>query len=587
VPGSYGPADLQSAYNVAADAAARGSGETVAVVDAYDDPDAESDLAVYRSNYGLPACPTADGCFSKVNEDRAASPLPPPAGTTGWDIEESLDLDMVSAICPNCHILLVEANSTSISDLGTAVDSAVSLGAVAVSNSYASDGEFAGETADDIYYDHPGVAVTASAGDSGYQVNFPAVSPYVTAVGGTSLSPDSSVARGWTETVWGDGTEGTDGDGTGSGCSAYEPKPSWQAGVSDPLCGDRTVADVAADADPNTGVAIYDTYNGFGGWQSGWGGTSEASPIIAATYALSDPDTSATVAAGSFPYLHPGLLYNVPAGSTGDCGNYLCQGGPGYNGPTGLGTPDGAGAFTGLPDTITVTSPGTQHSTTGTAVSVQVKASSSAGAVLSYSATGLPGGLSINPASGLITGTPGTVGTFSPVVTVSDNDGTPGTASFAWDVTSSSPPPPPSGYIKATKLPPLVLDDTGGSLANGNRIQVWDQAGAGSSGVAANQKWTIVSKGSYDVIELSRSTSHCLDVAGRGTANGTKVQLWSCNGGVDQEWKPLAGGQLEAVYASSKRGTAVVLDDPSARGNGTKLQIWQSNGLAQQFWTLP
>jgi subtilase family serine protease len=579
-PGSYGPSDLQSAYNLTSAAASKGSGETVAIVDAFDDPDAASDLAVYRSNYGLPPAN-----LTIYNQDGGTTITAPPAGTTGWDIEESLDLDMASAICPNCSIDLVEANSTSFSDLGTAANTAAGLpGVVAVSNSYGGS-EFSGETTD-TDYDHPGVAVTVSAGDSGYGVEYPAASQYVTSVGGTALNPDSSVARGWTESVWGNGTEGTDGDGTGSGCSAYESKASWQDGVTDPLCGNRTVADVAADADPATGVVIYDTYNGFGGFQSGWGGTSASSPMIAATYALAGAPATGTYPA-SYPYANASDLNNVTTGSNGDCGNYLCNGGVGYNGPTGLGTPEGTAAFTAPStpppvNTITVTNPGAQSSTKGTAITpLAIKATDSdSSATLAYAASGLPAGLSIASATGVISGTPSAVGTSSVTVTVTDGTGASGTAAFNWTVAAS---PPPHGLIKATKLPPLVVDDRGGSVANGNPIQVWAK-----DSNTGRQNWTLVSKGSYDVIELTKSPTHCLTVAGSAVANGTKIQLWTCRAGdVGQEWKPLATGQLEAVYASSRRRVPVVLDDPHAGGNGTRLQIWQSNGHRQQFWTVP
>jgi len=579
-PGSYGPSDLQSAYNLTSAATSKGAGETVAIVDAYDDPDAASDLANYRTNYGLPPAN-----LTIYNQDGGTTVTAPPAGTSGWDIEESLDLDMVSAICPNCSIDLVEANSNSFADLGTAANTAAGLtGVVAVSNSYGGS-EFSGETAD-TNYDHPGVAFTVSAGDSGWGVEYPAASQYVTSVGGTALTPDSSVARGWTESVWGDGTEGTDGDGTGSGCSVYESKASWQDGVTDPLCGNRTVADVAADADPATGVTIYDSYNGFGGFQSGWGGTSEASPIIAATYALAGAAAAGTYPA-SYPYAHASDLNNVTTGSNGDCGNYLCNGGTGYNGPTGLGTPEGTAAFTAPStppvNTITVTNPGAQSSTKGTPITpLAIKATDSdSSATLTYAASGLPAGLSIASATGVISGKPSAAGTSSVSVTVTDGTGASGTAAFKWTVTA--PRPSPHGLIKATKLPPLVVDDRGGSVANGNPIQVWDKDS--SSG---RQTWTLVSKGTYDVIELTKSPTHCLAVTGLEVANGTKVRLWSCKAGeADQEWKPLATGQLEAVYASSKRGVPVVLDDPKAGGNGTRLQIWRSDGLKQQFWTVP
>jgi hypothetical protein len=329
----YGPSSLQSAYVLPSSTA--GSGQTVAVVDAYNDPDAASDLATYRSAWGLPAC--GSGCFSVVNENGQTSPLPSPAAGTGWDVEESLDVDMVSAICPLCHIILVEANSASFSDLGTAVNSAVSLGAKFVSNSYGGADSSSDTTYDADYYNHPGVAVTASAGDSGYGVEYPAASQDVTAVGGTSLSTASN-ARGWTESVWG---SASGGEGTGSGCSAYEPKPSWQ---HDTGCSHRTNNDVSADADPNTGVAVYDSYTE-GGWLE-VGGTSASSPMIASTFALAGTPT-----AGSYPssyiYGNTSALFDVTSGANGSCSPaYLCTAEAGYDGPTGWGTPNGVTAFT-------------------------------------------------------------------------------------------------------------------------------------------------------------------------------------------------------------------------------------------------
>jgi subtilase family serine protease len=326
----YGPSDLDSAYNVPT---TLGGGKTVAIVDAYDDPNAASDLSTYRSNFGLPACTTASGCFTKVNQNGAASPLP--AGNTGWASEIMLDLEMVSAICPNCHILLVEANSPTTANLGTAVDTAVSKGAVAVSNSYGGSESSSETSADTSYYKHAGVAIVASSGDGGYGVEYPAASPYVTAVGGTSLTRASN-ARGWSESVW--STSST--EGAGSGCSAFEPKPSFQ---TDTGCARRTVADVSADADPATGVAVYDSY-GSGGWTV-FGGTSVASPIIGAMYALAT-SPAPTAFPNSYPYADPSALNDVTTGSTATCSPaYLCTAEVGYDGPTGLGTPDGATAF--------------------------------------------------------------------------------------------------------------------------------------------------------------------------------------------------------------------------------------------------
>jgi subtilase family serine protease len=324
-PSGLSPANLHAAYQLPT---AGGAGLTVAIVDAFDDPNAESDLATYRSTFGLPACTTASGCFKKVNQNGAASPLP--AGNTGWGEEISLDVDMVSAICPQCHILLVEASSASIANLGASVNTAVRLGAVAVSNSYGG-GEFSGEqTTGDAFYNHPGVAVTASSGDGGFGVEYPAASRFVTAVGGTSLRT-SSTARGWSETAW---------SGAGSGCSAFEAKPTWQ---HDTGCARRTVADVSAVADPATGVAVFDTF-GAGGFLV-FGGTSVSSPIIASVYALAGRPAAGSTPS-SLPYAHPGSLFDVTSGSNGSCGgSYLCTARAGYDGPTGLGTPNGLGAF--------------------------------------------------------------------------------------------------------------------------------------------------------------------------------------------------------------------------------------------------
>lgn len=424
----YGPSSLQSAYSLPSSTA--GSGETVAVVDAYNDPDAAADLATYRSDWGLPACGT--GCFRVVNQNGAASPLPASAGSSGWDVEESLDIDMVSAICPLCRIILVETSSATTASLGTGVNSAVSLGADFVSNSYGGSESSSDSTYDSEYYNHPGVAVTASAGDDGYGVDYPAASQYVTAVGGTSLSTASN-SRGWTETVWG---SSSGGEGTGSGCSADDPKPSWQTGSG---CSNRTNNDVAADADPNTGLAVYDSYS-----QGGWlevGGTSASSPMIASVFAL-----GGTPAAGTYPssyiYKHTSSLFDVTSGANGSCSPaYLCTGETGYDGPTGWGTPDGVTAFTSggtTGNTVTVTSPGSQTGTVGTALSLQIKASDSAsGQTLTYSAAGLPAGLSISSSTGLITGKPATAGTSRVTVTAKDTTGASGSASFSWVISTS------------------------------------------------------------------------------------------------------------------------------------------------------
>ncbi len=415
-PSGYGPTDLKSAYALPSG----GSGQTVAIIDAFDDPNAEADLATYRSQYGLAACTVANGCFKKVNETGGTSL---PAADAGWAEEISLDLDMVSAVCPSCKILLVEASQPEMANLGTAVNTAISLGAKFVSNSYGGSEDSTDPSSDSSYFNHPGVAITVSSGDDGYGVEYPAASQYVTSVGGTTLSHSSST-RGWSETAW---------SGAGSGCSSFDAKPSWQ---HDTGCAKRTVSDVSAVADPNTGLAVYDSYQ-VGGWLV-VGGTSASAPIIASTYALAGAPAAGTYAA-SYPYSHTGSLFDVTSGSNGSCSPaYLCTAAAGYDGPTGLGTPNGVAAFTGGStggNTVTVTNPGDQTSTVGTAVSLQVHASDSAsGQTLTYSATGLPAGLSINSSSGLISGTPTAAGTSSVTVTAKDTTNATGSASFSWTV---------------------------------------------------------------------------------------------------------------------------------------------------------
>ena len=322
-PAGLTPADLRDAYAIPSSSSTR----MVAIVDAYDNPNAEDDLNVYRAQFGLPPCTTANGCFRKVDQSGGTSY---PRGDVGWGQEIDLDLQMVSAVCPSCRILLVEAKSASFTNLGTAINTAVKLGAGVVSNSWGG-GELSSEgTLEAQYLNHPGVSITASSGDSGYGVEFPAASQYVTAVGGTHLAR-SSAARGWTETAW---------SGAGSGCSAYIAKPAWQ---KDTGCANRSVADVSAVADPNTGVAVYDSY-GHGPRNKGWlvfGGTSVAAPIIGGFYGLADDGADASLA-----YSHASSLFDVTSGSNGSCGgSYLCTAGVGYDGPTGLGTPDSIGAF--------------------------------------------------------------------------------------------------------------------------------------------------------------------------------------------------------------------------------------------------
>jgi hypothetical protein len=326
--GGYGPADLQSAYGMPS--SSNGHGQKLGIVDVADDPSAEADLATYRQNFGLPPCTSAGGCFTKVS----TAPVQP---DPGWSQEISLDLDMASASCPNCSIVLVEVpkdqnGGATVPVVAQGMALAVQLGATEVSLSLGS-AEYSNETLSDPQFQNAGVPIVVASGDSGYGVSYPAASRYVTAVGGTNLQRAGN-ARGWNETVW---------HGTGSGCSAYEPKPAWQ---HDGGCARRTDNDIAMDADPVTGVAVYNSF-GASGWET-LGGTSVGAPLVAGMDALNGGAGAPT--AGQNVY--SARLFDVVSGNNGGCSPaYLCTAGPGYDGPTGMGTPEGPDATPSTPPT--------------------------------------------------------------------------------------------------------------------------------------------------------------------------------------------------------------------------------------------
>jgi hypothetical protein len=321
------PTDLRSAYKLPSSG---GSGQTIAIVDAYNDPNAYSDLKTYRKTYKLTECTEESGCFKKVNQKGETKNYPPNAEKTNWGIEISLDLDMASAICSECHILLVEAPDE-LGPLEEGEKEAATLEATEISNSWGLEENELVDAFAEPYFDHPGIPITASAGDSGYGVEFPSTSQHVISVGGTTLKKAINT-REWEEAVW---------SGTGAGCSKYIAKPRWQ---TDAGCSHRTANDVAADANGEVSPAsVYDSYE-----HSGWitaGGTSVAAPIVAGVEALSSSYTR-SLGAEAFYIAGPDKdLFDITEGNDGSCEKaieYLCHAESGYDGPTGWGTPDGA-----------------------------------------------------------------------------------------------------------------------------------------------------------------------------------------------------------------------------------------------------
>ena len=552
-PGSgYYPGDLQSAYGLASAASSFGpslSAPTIAVVDAYDDPNAASDLAAYRASLsgvtdpstGLsdaaipPLCTTSTtGCVSlkKVNQSGGTSY---PKGDTGWAEEISVDLDMISAICPSCNIVLVEASSNSFSNLAAAVAYAKSLHPAAIANSYGG-GEFSSETSDNgTYSGATGTAMTAATGDSGYGVEFPAASPGLTAVGGTSLTyTGTGTGLVWNaQSAW---------SGAGSGCSSYESMPAWQndQGVYSLSadCAGRQVGDVSAVADPSTGVAVYDTYS-----EPGWmvfGGTSVSAQIIGATYGLAAgagtlqanpsalyPDLT-TASTGPTPGLVP-----VTSGANASCGDYLCNAADslsgGYNGPTGLGTPHGVSAFS--------TAPATSGSLSLSPTSESLVAGTTAGPFnIDLSAPAPSGGLSVSLATSSSSGgfSTSSSGPFSSPTTVTVAAGsTTSTALYYSDTKAGSPTvtASASGWASATlsvsvtagALTTIAVSPSSASVAEGG-TQIFSATGLDAYGnlVSVDPSWaTTVSGASISPSTGSSTTFTAGQSSGSGNVTAT------------------------------------------------------------------
>jgi hypothetical protein len=614
--GQITAANLQQAYDLSSEIGTDGAGTTVAIVDAYQDPNIVSDLAAYRSENGLGACNTTTGagCLSVYNETGGTSLSDVPVDTTGgWEFEQSIDVDMVSAICPLCHIALYEANSTGINDLGTA-DNTAAASYKFVSNSWGNQEsplDFPGESSyDDQYFNHPGVVLDFSAGDFGYEPAYPASSQLVTSVGGTYLAPSSS-GTGWTQSVWNDGVN--TGVGTASGCSSGEGKPSWETDTAAADCPNRTSNDVAAAAQGPDGISIYDSYNPTasgdgntvcGGWCSAQG-TSVASPIVTAAYALAIGGTTAAAPTpNTYPvqylYQNDGAgLIRVTSGSNAytyegadhTCESdreYLCNAADslpdGYNGPTGWGTPNGANlsAFTNTStkNVLSLINPGTYDLQTGVGYTLPVMQATDDGTdqTLTYSANKLPSGMSIDSSNGQISGVPSAAGTTTITVTATDTSGV--TASVTFDIVATGSLD--TNFHPVTGPVPLAIDgkcmdDTNNSSTNGNKVQIWGCSGG------VNQKWAYVPDTNPGGAGILVHNDKCLAVSGGGTTNGTKVELWTCNGTGSQQWW-LNGYQGEVVNPAS----GLCLDDPSSSTtNGTQLDIETCSGDHNQAWTMP
>lgn len=576
------PADLQSAYGVASASASAGAGETVAIVDAFGDSTAVPDLEQYRSKYSLDC--TDGSCLHVYNETGGTSlPGDPTGNNAGWRDETSLDLDMVSAICPKCSIDLFQAASNSTYDLGTAENTAVSKGDKIISNSW-SGGDFPGEPAyDSEFFNHPGVAMVFASGDNGYSKNgfeasYPGSSQFVTSVGGTYLSGS---AGAWSQKVWNDAN-----GATASGCSSGEGKPAWQ---TDAGCANRTQNDVAGIADSPDGIDIYSSLEG---GEAQGGGTSAAAPAIAAMYALAGTPEANTYPS-SYLYKNSAGLTHITSGSNGSCESsraYLCNAAHstsgGYNGPTGLGVPNGNLAPFAAPsgNLVTLPNPGTYDLQTGVQYTFSAFGTrdSDSTQTFTYKASNLPSGLAINSSTGVISGKVGTP--EDQTVKVTATDGTGASATIAFNISAMGSLT--TSYHAGSGLVHLnwaskCMDDSGNSSANGAKVIVWQC----SSTDKAQNSWSFrpnTDPVNADIGQI-KINGKCLDEPSSNAGNGAKMTLQSCVNASHDEWE-IVGAYGELVNMMSGR----CLEDPGwSKTNGTQLDVWACTGGANQNWVLP
>ena len=603
---SLGPADLQALYGLSSiSTSTAGTGETVAIVDAFGDSHVQTDLATYRSNWGLPACNTTThaGCLTVFNQNGLTSPLPaaPTGDNLSWEDETALDVDMVSAICPNCAIDLFQASSNDLQDLGTAENSAAKVSKF-ISNSWGGFGDFPGEAQfDGKYFNHPGVVIDFASGDFGFGADYPASSELVTSVGGTDLVDNGTGS--YTETVWNGQAPSIPGEGTGAGCSSGEGKPSWQA---DSGCSNRTQNDVAAVADAPFGIDQFSSsgdcntadFPDPGAFNEANDcaaiGTSVSTPIITAIYALALPNGPvANTYPASYPYQsgHTANLNAVTSGSVGTCEStraYLCNAagrlGNGYSGPGGLGTPNGVAAFssTATGDIVSAVNPGTFDLTAGTHVSLPaVRAYDSvSGAALTYSASGLPSGLTISATTGVISGTlPAGPVNDKVKVTVKDATGASAAVTFGLVSVKAMNSSYHAGFGE-------VKLDLGGKCMNDgfNNTHVDAPISIYPCQVSSSQNWSYSmppGPGSAGRISIH---GKCLYVLGTvNSAHHHLIGLANCANESTLYWV-LTGFAGEVVNPA----TGDCITDPnSSTTNNTQLTAEPCAGTANQAWTMP
>jgi len=602
---ALGPPDLRAAYGLGDASTQDGyvSGdtstpETVAIVDAYGDSHIQSDLTSYRKNWALPACITSTGagCLSVFNQNGGTSPLPADPALTSinlsWEDETALDVDMVSAICPNCHIDLFQANSDNISDLGVADDSAAKVSKF-VSNSW-SGGDFPGENAYDSIINHPGVAMVFASGDYGFGATWPSSSGLVTSVGGTYLQ-NASDGVDYTESVWNDQDLPY---GTAAGCSSGEGKPSWQA---DSGCANRTQNDVAAVADAPGGIDEYSSSgdcNSTGAFGQDFDcateGTSVATPIITAIYALANPNGPA---ANTYPvsYLyqsgHSADLNQVGSGKDGTCEStraYLCNAGAslanGYNGPTGLGTPKGITAFTSsaTANIVSVDNPGNYDLTAGTRVTLPaIKAYDSGSSTLTYSATGLPSGMSIAAGTGVISGTMPS-GTVNDTATVTVTDATGASASVHFGFAGAKMN---GSYHAGTGEVDLVHVRNTCMNDPHNNTKVDAAVATYPCAVSSSQDWSyLMPAGPGQTGQISIHGKCAGILGGRNKAGYNLVGLVNCSSTSSLQQWDLTGYDGEIVNPAH----GLCLTDPnSTTAANTQFDVQPCTGIAGQTLVVP